>query len=281
MVTDYNVTARSSWRRLNRSDRRARRAFFKKKKITSAVPAFSAVSQALRRDLVAEVAEGRVVLRFAARLDEDRVVAGIAQRQPQHPERLQPELAVGMRRTEVVERRAAGAGDELLDAERIAAAGGVLRREALVEVIVAGDRDVDAELVHQAPHVAHPRARAAARAGGEERVMPQGQRAARSRRRGRLQILSQPHVLLLALRDPHLAVERDDVPVAEREAVEAGAARAGAIAEVVEIGKRARRLVFVVARRGERARLVTAPPRVVAVLEIRRRRVEVDVVAGR
>ena len=81
--------------------------------------------------------------------------------------------------------------------------------------------------------------------------MPVGERAPRPRRLFHrpvvFEIAPQPEVLLLALRDADLAVERDDVPVPEGVAVEPGAARPGAVAEIVEIRQRPGRLVFVVA----------------------------------
>jgi hypothetical protein len=118
----------------------------------------------------------------------------------------------------------------------------------------------------------------------EERVMPIGERAFR---RGRmavhLEIVAEPDELLLARADPDVAVERDDVPVAEREAVKAGAAhRAGAIAEVVEVGNAVRpRIVFVVPGARVHSILEPSPARVIAVVVIGGVAEEVRVVARR
>ena len=100
-----------------------------------------------------------------------------------------------------------------------------------------------------------------------------------ARRARPLQIGAQPRELRRALTHRHVRVQRDDVPAAEIERVVPQPGGAGALAEVVEIRRRARRLVFVVAGSRVGARLVTAPGAVVA-LEVRRIALHVGVVAG-
>src|SRR5258708_40022200 len=77
-----------------------------------------------RCDLVAEVAAGEVELKLVAGLDEDRIPADVAQRELQDAVRLQPKGARRQRGPEIVERRAARAGDVLPDARRRRAAAG-------------------------------------------------------------------------------------------------------------------------------------------------------------
>ena len=121
---------------------------------------------------------------LGAGLDEDRVVADVAQRQLEHAVRLQPEAGCSVT---AAPKSYSGAPPVptmncwMPKASRRPDA--VLRREPLVEMVVAGDRDVDAELVSRF-HMSRIRdAGAAARAGREQRVVPVGERAARPRRR--------------------------------------------------------------------------------------------------
>src|SRR5438477_1517964 len=100
--------------------------------------------------LVAEVAGAEVEQQLAVRLDEDRIPARVAQREPQHAVGLQARGARRQDWAEVVQvQRAAGAGDVLANARRrrIAATCRIHPIEALVQMIVAVDDDVDAERI--------------------------------------------------------------------------------------------------------------------------------------
>src|SRR2546425_10861175 len=66
----------------------------------------------------------------------------------------------------------------------------------------------------------------------------------------------------------NIAVERDDAPLAGVEAVVAEPRRSGDAAEVLEVWRRSRRFVVVVARRWTRAAQMPAPRRVVAIAKI-------------
>src|SRR3989442_15857079 len=82
--------------------------------------------------LMAEIVGAEVDLQLVARLNEDRIPADVAQRELQDAVHLQPRGARRQRGTEIVERRAARAGDVLPDARRrlIAAARRVHRLPA-------------------------------------------------------------------------------------------------------------------------------------------------------
>src|SRR5712671_1791955 len=124
--------------------------------------------------LVAEVAGAEVELELVARLDEDRIPADVAQRELQDAVRLQPKGARRQRGPEIVERRAARAGDVLADARRrlVAAARRVHRLEPLVEMIVAVHHDVHAVVVQKSPDRKHDRVAAGAWPRGEQRMVP-------------------------------------------------------------------------------------------------------------
>src|SRR5258705_8305043 len=105
---------------------------------------------------VAEIVEGEVVGHFAPGLDEDRIVADVAERELQHAEGPQLEQAVRRGRPELVERRAARADDVLTDAElRIPPRILILHLESFVQVVVAVDHDVEPVLEEQLPDIAH------------------------------------------------------------------------------------------------------------------------------
>src|SRR6266511_3082919 len=64
----------------------------------------------------------------------------------------------GVRKTSgcVIQRRAAGAGDELPEASlAIRLIGGVLRTEAFIEMIVSAHHHIGVVLPQQLPHIAH------------------------------------------------------------------------------------------------------------------------------
>ena len=95
-----------------------------------------------------------------------------------------------------------------------------MREESLVEMIVAVHDDVHAVLVQRLPDIAHQTVGARARARREERMVPVRQRALRRLRAAvRIEVVSQSRDLRPAVADADVAVERNDVPVAERVAV--------------------------------------------------------------
>src|SRR3954468_10311998 len=194
-------------------------------------------------DRAADVGERITVRRVVAPL----IVAPV-QRQLEDPERrVMEDDAVGVGEVAVVERLAAGSDDEAADsAGAVKGAIGVLRLQALVEVLVPGEHEVRAGVVERLPEgdrLLGP-APFLARERAEQRVVPEGQ-GARPAVAG--EIRGEP----LLLRRPEAAasryvvavgVQRDDVPRADLEAVVAaphaiaGATlqHAGAV-EVVEV----------------------------------------------
>src|SRR5438093_12884886 len=105
-----------------------------------------------------------------------------------------------------------------------------------------------------------------------------GDRAGRPRGR---EIALQPRELSGSGGDVHPTVQGNDVPRAEVVAVVALPGLACGAPEVGEVGSGAGRVVVVNAGCGTRARLVTAPGRVVAVREVAHRPVGIGVVPGR
>src|SRR5690606_3453026 len=226
-------------------------------------------SPARRLALVAHRAVGR---------DEGPAVGVLVQLELQHAGgAVDPALAVGLDAVERAQVRAAGADHELADAVGVGVAVGVLRREALVVVVVAGEREVDARLVSHPPELAQV-AVAAVRPGAEAGMVPVRDGAGRGVRG---EVGREPRELLGAGLDVDLAVQRDDVPGAEVVAVVSLARLAGVLAEVLEVRRRARRAVVVVAGDRPRALAVPSPGRVVALRELLRRAARVRVVAER
>ena len=86
-------------------------------------------------------------------------------------------FAVGPDRSDVVELSAAGTGDKLTDAFRIGSTLGILRREALIDVIVAGDYNVSSMGVENFKQPPRVDLAAMSRARAKQRMMPIGQRA--------------------------------------------------------------------------------------------------------
>src|SRR5689334_903599 len=85
----------------------------------------------------------------------------------------------------------------------------------------------------------------------------------------RLQIGSQPVRLRRSAVGSDVAVQRDDVPGAEIEAVIALTEGAGILAKVLEVWRGSRCCVVVIAGRRSCAELEAAPRGLVAVLEVR------------
>ena len=186
----------------------------------------------------AGVAEARAVDRHELPL----IAAGV-EREDRDAPGGRAHLAVGCDARELVERGAAGADDELADAaRRIGAAIRILRREALVGVVVAVDDEIDVEVVQRAPEVAHVGI-VAVPAGAEEWPMPidrgaavrcapsslRSHRPAASRGRGQL------------------AVQRDNAPGADGVAVEPVAGGPALVTEICRSSPAAAAHVFVVA----------------------------------
>ena len=162
-------------------------------------------------------AASRVGEGLAGNGDELPVVAGGAQRQLEDSEGgVVEHLGVGHRRVDHEQTAAAGTGDELADPlGRICDAGGRLRGEALVVVVVSDDHDLRSGVVQVLPQ----RLRLDVGpfvAGTEERMMPVGKRAT-LRVAGEIR----PQPLLLRRADVHrdVAVQRHDMPVAQVVAV--------------------------------------------------------------
>ena len=106
-------------------------------------------------------------------------------------------------------------------------------------------------------------------------MVPDGGDAARARRG---EVLSQPLHLRRSLRRQYVAVQRDDVPVADLEAVIAEAALAGVLTEVAVVGAGAGGFVLVIAGCGAGPVPVASPGRLVALGELRRCALKVGVV---
>src|SRR6187200_349860 len=177
-----------------------------------------------------------LVRKGAARdADELPVVARRMERQLEHTEVLVvAHLAVGLDLREVVEAPAADADDELADAALgVRALLRVLLGEAFVGVVVAGEDEIGAALVERLEDRRHRRV-VAVLARGESRVMPHRDRA-RDLVRG--EVLSHPLLLRRsrAATSAHpgaVAVDDDDVPLAEVVAVPALRPISGGGAEV-------------------------------------------------
>src|SRR6187200_2595588 len=94
-----------------------------------------------------------------------------------------------------------------------------------------------------------------------------------------LEVLAQPFDLFRIPGCKDRAVQRNDVPTAERVAVIAAAVGPGVRPEVIEIGPGVLSPVIVIAWSGPCPRLVTTPARFVAVVELRRRARRIRVIA--
>ena len=218
----------------------------------------------------------RIRERLARDGDEFPVVARGVQRQLQDAISLVVlHLGVRQGRAQGEGARTAHARDEFADTgDRIGHTGRGLRPEALIVVIVAGEHELRAGVVQRLPQ--RLRRGVGQGAGAEERVMHIGERATL---RARGEIGAQPLFLRRArgLRD--VAVEGDDVPVAQVVAVVALRGIARRRAEIAEVPRRAGRAVLVVAGDRPGARLVPAPRGVVAVGVIGARPAGIGVVA--
>ena len=135
-------------------------------------------------------------------------------------------------------------------------------------------------LVRDVVEVARRGAAAVLAAGREARVVPGGERAV-ARVRGEVGL--EPEALGRAARAAAdltaVRVQHHDVPAAEVVAVPALRRSAGHGAEVGVVARCVPAAVFVVAHHRARARLVAAPARLVAALEVRGRPVGIGVVA--
>ncbi len=166
--------------------------------ITSATASSPEVSEKLQPAAIASPVGRRVAMQMAvtesARSTEQYALLGVsdtcrslsppviaisAQGQLDHAVgRIVAHLAVGADQEEVVELAAAGADDELADAaRRVEGAGGRLRSEALIGMIVPVDHDVGVGIVQGLPQRLRCRG-AAVLPGGEARVVPVGEGAA-------------------------------------------------------------------------------------------------------
>src|SRR5262245_58467245 len=169
-------------------------------------------------------------------------------------------LGVRDRRAERVVTLSAGAHHEFpdsLDLVQLPVRG--LRREALVVVIMSYDHDLRPRVVEVLPE-RDRLSRAAVRSRAEPWMVPVGQRASRGVRR---QIRSQPRLLCGARAHVDVAVERDDVPLADVVAVVAAAGGPGCGSKVAEVTRRTGSVVVVVAGRRPGARFELAPRRIV------------------
>ena len=231
---------------------------------------------------------------LAGNRDELPVVAGVVQCQFQDAVGgVVPHLAGGQHRVEAVEIDAAGAHDKRSNAvARIRIARSIHRRQPFVVVPVTAKPDIDTVVVQRLPQRLQERVRARRTGGTVERPVPHRDDVVR--RAGR-QIGPQPLLLrrpcLAATAVPQpgaLAVQDDDVPVAEGVAVIATrrsiACRADLhtdTVEVIEVGRGIRRGEVMVASRRTCACFMTTPGRVVAVGELRRGTALVRVIAER
>ena len=217
-----------------------------------------------RRGVVAQGAPG-IGERLPGDGDELPGVRARVQGELEHPPRAGiPYLAVRhRRRTTTVEAGATGAHDERADAVgRVEHGSRVLRREALIAVLVAVHHDLRAVRVQGVPQRLIPRVTGDVDAGDEPGLVPIGERAAPAVER---EVAAQPLHLGRAWRDVELAVDGDDVPIAEVVAVITFGGIARGRAEVAEIPGGRAIAVFMVAGHRPGPRFVPSPRRVVVV----------------
>src|SRR5215218_5817807 len=215
-------------------------------------------------------------------VDEPPVVTARVERHLEHAEgRPVPDLAVRLNADEPVVVLPAGAGDELANSPRIRGGRWVLRREPLVDMVVAVQNHIRTHGVQVTPEDIVG-AVAAVLAAREPRVMPKRE-CASSRMRSKIGLqpllLSRPGPTASHLRA--IRVQRDDVPGPDVEAVIALPTRAGGRPEVVEIPARATRgiEVLVISDSWTDERLRATPGRVEHLQVLRERVVVVLVVA--
>jgi len=153
----------------------------------------------------------------------------------------------------------------------------VLRGEAFVVMIMAVEHDVGTRRFQRLPEFAHFRI-AAVPAGTEERVVPISQRAAR----GRLcEICLQPSQFGLTGFRREVAIQRQEMPLADIKTVIKSGRRAGGGPEVVEIAVCGRGIVFMIAGRWMRTGLELAPGWRIAIGEFSVQAERIRVVADR
>src|SRR5512143_2188449 len=168
--------------------------------------------------------------------DELPGVRARAQRELQHPERRAVgRLASRQRRAHAAVAASPGPHHELTDSSRrIGGPRWRLLGEALVVVVVSRDGDFGPIVVQRLPQGLRLAVAAVLRAAAEPRFVPIGQRALLGVGR---QVGTQPRLLRRAGAHVHLAVQRNDVPVAQIVAVVAPSRRPRGVAEVGEVAR--------------------------------------------
>src|SRR5581483_10235054 len=187
--------------------------------------------------------------RLAGHGDEVPVVAPGTEREPQHAVGGRPDLAVGLRSAEGVGAGTPRPDGDLPDTEgRVGGAVGALRREALVDVLVAVEDEFGAVVVEGVPQRTDLEVVAVAGPGVEPGMVPDGHGAPG---RAGSEIGPQPALLgaarLAATDRRAVAVEDDHVPGAEVVAVPPLPRRPGHRTEVAEVPGGVGGVVLVVA----------------------------------
>ena len=198
--------------------------------------------------------------------EESPLVSVGEEGQPQDAPRLVvPEFAVLSGEMGLVKPCSAGPDGER--AEPTSAVGNAVRIhwcEALVIVVVPGEQDACSEVV-ESPKEREGFWPVSMLPGTEDRVMPIAKYAPRLCGG---EIGPKPSFLLGSSGSVDIAVQRDDVPGPEREAVIAPARLARAFAPVIVVRGSAFGLVFVVPRNRPGARLMAAPSGIIAIAEV-------------
>src|SRR5437870_5803731 len=212
---------------------------------------------------------------------EPPVVAVVVQGQLEHPEGLVvADLAVGIHPIDGVVAAPPSADDELPDtSHRVGPSVRVLRREALVVVIMTNEHDVGSRRVQLTPEAVGQLLVAVA-AGAESGVVPVGERALGA---VSCQVGLEPPALRareIATSDrPTVRVQRDEMPRTDVIAVVAAVVGTSPGAEVPEVPLCASGVVLVVAGRRVELGPETTPGRCERPLEVAERAVLVLVVA--
>ncbi len=193
------------------------------------------------------------------------IIAGRMKRKLQHAKGCGVvDLAIRLNILKWIWRTPTSAHDKLTNAPRVCLSVWVLRREALVVVIVAIDDDIHAKLIQHMPSIPHVGVIAMI-AGVEERVVPVGDGALR---RIRGEVGTQPLDLGGRRVDRDVAVEDHHMPGSQIIAVVALISGAGGHTEIVIVGPTSIGIVFMVPGRGESSCLQTAPRWSVAIAKI-------------
>src|SRR4051794_10960427 len=149
----------------------------------------------------------------------------------------------------------------------IRSASAIERRKAFIVMIVSAQCHIDAALCELTPQVSYSWF-GLVWAGTERRGMEISQHAVAG---VCLQVVGQPPALRRAGADGNGAIERDEVPCAQVEAVIATARRTGAFPEIPEISRGVARPVIVISRGGPCAFQMASPCRAITLLELLRR----------